>query len=91
MDKPMFMPMISPAITTASKISLRKRPLKKPKRSSFKTARKKCPVVANSIGFWFVYKKSIREIAVAKKTLKVFGNSSLPKKGTINRKEITLT
>lgn len=91
MDKPMFMPMISPAITTASKISLRKRPLKKPKRNSFKTARKKCPVVANSMGFWSVYKKSIKERAVAKKTLKVLGNSSLPKKGTINRKEITLT
>ena len=43
------------------------------------------------MSFWSVYKKSIKERAVAKKTLKVFGNSSLPKKGTINRKEITLT
>jgi hypothetical protein len=91
MDKPMFMPMTSPAIITASKINLRKRPLKKPKINSFKMARKKCPVVANSMGFWSVYKKSIKERAVAKKTLKVFGNSSLPKKGTIKRKEITLT
>jgi hypothetical protein len=60
-------------------------------KEKLKTARKKCPVVANSMGFWSVYKKSIKERAVAKNTLKVFGNSSLPKKGTIKRKEITLT